>query len=291
MKKIFLLLLLAYSSLAQTAQNKVSLTLHNPKKIKVAIYAYDELYHRNDTLLATQGDTLVKRIIDISEPRFVTLKLGDRMQSMYLASTYNLRIFLKDYKIFDGWGSDINNYLNEYQSFLRTYQYKHAIVSLLEPYNFFDAMEDFDKQFKEFHRSGILMNKISDERVEMLANMHKMYILSLKANRYTIWHDSEDSTLQQNLKKVAPEIEQVLQDANLLKLYVPGYLSALDGYVRINMINTYKKASSASYSLISTYTHLNDLDIKASVKEFMLAKTVYLALDVINTSTAFNDLY
>ncbi len=255
MKNIFLLLLIAYSSLAQTDNGKVSLTLPNPKKVKVAIYAYDAMYDRNDTLLATQGDSLVKRIVNLTEPRFVTMRVGNRIQSLYLASTYNLRIYLNESKIFDGWGSDINNYLNEYQSFLRTYQYKHAIVSQLESDKFFDAMIDFDKRFKEFHRSGILMNKITDKRVEMLENMHKLRILSLKANRYTAWFDSEDSTVQRNLQKIAPEIEQVFNDAHLMKLYVPTYLDALDGYVQMGMINAYKKARNTSYSLISFYTH------------------------------------
>lgn len=291
MKNIILLLLIAYSSLAQTEQGKVSLKLHNPKKAKVAIYAYDAMHDKNDTLLATQGDSLVKRVINLTEPRFVTMRVGDRIQSLYLASTYNLRIYLNEHKIFDGWGSDINNYLNEYHSFLRTYQYKHAIVSRLEPYNFFDGMIDFDTQFKKFHHSGMVMNKITDERVELLENMHKMHILSLKANRYREWIDSGDSTVQSNLQKIAPEIEQVFNDIHLLKLYVPSYLDALDGYVLMRMKNAYKKASNTSYHLVSTYTHLNDLVIDASIKEFLLAKTVYRSLDAINKSTAFNDLY
>jgi thiol-disulfide isomerase/thioredoxin len=291
MKNIFLLLLITYSSIAQTENGKVSLTLHNPKKVKVAIYAYDAMHDRNDTLLATKGDSLVKRIIDSSSPRFVTMRIGDRMQSLYLASTYNLRIYLNESKIFDGWGSDINNYLNEYHSFLRSCQYKHVIVSQLEPYNFFDAMNDFDNQFKRFHEYAIKRNKITDERVEMLENMNKMRILSLKANRYTAWHDSEDSTIQRNLQKIDSEIEQVFNDAHLLKLYVPSYLDALDGYILMGMINAYKKASNTSYHLVSTYTHLSELAIDASIKEFLLAKTVYRALDAINKSTVFNDLY
>lgn len=291
MKNIFLLLLVAYSSLAQIDQNKVSLTLYNPKKVKVVIYAYDRLHFKNDTLLATQSDSLVKRVLNWTSPRFVTMRVGNKMQSLYLDGSYNLRIYPNENKVFDGWGSDINNYLNEYHLFLRTYQYNYAIVSLLEPDNFFDAMDDFDKKFKTFHQSGIVMNKITDERVELLESMHKMHILSLKANRYTAWFDSEDSTVQRNLQKVVPEIEQVLNDSDLLKLYLPDYLDVVNGYVLIEMVKAYQKAHHNSDYLISAYNHLDHLAVGAPIKELLLAKAVFITLDAINKSTAFNDLY
>jgi thiol-disulfide isomerase/thioredoxin len=291
MKNIFLLLLIAYSSLAQTDKNKVSLTLHNPAKVNVAIYAYDALHDNNDTLLAIQGDSLVKKVIDCTRPRFVTMRVGNQLKRLYLESTYNLRIYLTEYKVFDGWGSDINNYLNEYYSFLKSYQYKYSIVSQLKPYNFFDAMEDFEKKFKEFHGYAIRRNKITDERVELLENMHKMHILSIKVNRCIAWFDSKDSTVQRNLQKVAPEIEQVFQNPDLLNRYMPDYLDALDGYVLLEMLYAHKKTDINSDYLVSAYNHIHDLLIDASIKEFLLAKIVYKTLDAVNKSTAFNDLY
>ncbi|RFS18205.1 redoxin family protein [Emticicia sp. C21] len=293
MKKIFLLLLITYSSLAQTDKNKVSLTLYNPKKLKVAIYAYDKLYYKNDTLLATQSDTLLKKVVDFPEPRFVTMRVGNKMQSLYLDGSYNLRIYPSEYKVFDGWGSDINNYLNSYNSFVKTYQYKNIPLHQLEFNYFFEAMIDFEKRFEEFHKREIRTNKITNERVELLEKLGKLHALSLKANRYLPWLDSKDSVTHQELKKVIHEIHFLFDDKNTLEVFNSEYLSILNDYVTIEMRNTYNRLAKESNPdfLIPTYNYFNELKVNAILKEYLLAKMVLTALDAVNKFSAFNEIY
>ena len=293
----YLLFLLPFSALAQIEKNKATITLYNTGKTPVTIYATNILSSDNDTVLISRPDTLVKKLINISSPRFITASIGNRIQSMYLDSEYNLRIRIEPDNTlsFEGWGSDINKYLADYDNFRRYYQFKSNIFAHLRGKDFFDATEDFENKFMKFHEKEITFQKMGDERVAMLEKKARLYTLSLKTNKYLAWQNQRDPTVQYYMQEVLPEVEESLKDTIAFQLHEPDYLNILNNYAQILLLKTAQKVYEEKKDYTDyparIYEQIKSLNVSANLKEYLLALAVEKSLPLINKFPAYGALY